>query len=269
MRLLLGAHARQGIEIRRQPALILRQHAVNEITGRMWTCAHQLCPTLFGGLAAGNNYGSGANADPAAVKVKNGCVCEQAPQSHALQQLESRLRVKPRQSRIQPIHTFVVQEQIEQSCSTPLFGRQDRCPIPLREQNGNARRREGVAEGSSFLQRLFEPRQREAGINSEKRALRVGCDQRGIFGAAAVLKFVSKNLNQLARVIASGHMNHPVCADQRLQRPGLLDIAIRKHQVLRLPLFHVPVKENIARQQRQHLRRAGLLAHARHAQKRA
>ena len=177
------------------------------------------------------------------------------------------MRVKPRQSRVQSIHILVVQEHVEQSCSGTLLGRQDRLPIPLFEENRNPRCRKGIAEGLSFLQRLFQLRQRETGIDSKKRSLRVGRDQRGVLGAATVFKFVTENLNQPARVIASGYMNLPVFADQRLQLPGLLHVAIRKHQVLRSPLFHVPVEENIARQQRQHLRRAGLLAHARHAQK--
>ena len=115
-----------------------------------------------------------------------------------------RLPIALGHSRIEAIHTPVVQQDVDQVFPGRLLVRStEGSPCLFREQDWYRGTGKRITEGSTFLEGLFKLGDGEARVDGEEGAFRIGSHQGSAAGTATLLKLVTKNLNEPRGIVAT------------------------------------------------------------------
>src|SRR5579862_3103835 len=125
------------------------------------------------------------------------------------------------------------QDRISHECLYEIAGvwptfRTHRGPVSCGEQNWNPANGESVNERLASLQCLLKLKKREAGIDGDKGAIRIGGQQsRGVLPAFLPYA-IAQNVQKLLRILTIGHAKHAVCASNSVELSSLLEVTIQQ-----------------------------------------
>ncbi len=261
--------AGQRIEVCSQPAVVLRNQLVEELRALVRRYARHVRPALVAARRPRNHSLSALDLEHAAEEIEYVRISFQTACRNRLAQFLGCRRIELRQSQVHAAHCRIGEEDVDE-LALLFFDRAQ--PVIGSIQHRNRRRLVVVYKRTVGAQRLFEVRQREPGIDRQKRFRSVDGFEHD-FRAASTAHAVSDNLQQLAslRRFALVDLDHLLCAAQLFEFAGLRQITEHQLQVFRrvegfvVARGLVSVGDDVARHRRQQVLGVHVRRERRHA----